>query len=204
MCAAAFLASAMTFASVIDFDDWRYTGEMQGNIGGQPETIQLLYEPPLFALGIPDTATTDAGILAISEMDLWPRGFFIYSFGPFHFTSVVDETVHPETGFFNARLLSEYQGTEAFFSMAPISGDTAAISYRGSTILLQPGDYILTVPAPSTLLLAVVAILGLTAGRRAALKSSSPGAQMRRRPQSWHREKRKQRRGGMFSYQQRS
>ena len=161
---ATLLISVITSLALIDVDGWTYTGEIQGEIGGQQETVLLLYEPLLFALEIPETATTEAGTLVVSEFDLWPPGFFELPHGPFHFTSVVDNTVSPETGFFNAAL---YTGeTEAFFRLVPIEGDTAAISYRGSTILLQPGEYVLTIPEPSTLLLALAALAGLMLTRR--------------------------------------
>ena len=73
---AALLTGAIALTTLIDSDGWRYTGAIQGELNGQSETIQLLYAPPLFALAIPETEATPAGLLVISEFDLSPLGFF--------------------------------------------------------------------------------------------------------------------------------
>lgn len=162
------LASALTSAALMGSDEWTYRGEIPGEIAGRTETLELLYEPPMFAFGVSETDTTQAGLLVISEIELWPPGPFSLPAGPYAFASVIDETVAPETGYFHALLWTQYPtGETTLFALRPISGDTGAISYRGATILLPPGEYVLTIPEPSTLLLAALALGGLTWWRTA-------------------------------------
>lgn len=170
------LMAGLTLAALFDFSDWTHQGSVPAQVGGESEELEVLYHPLLFGFVVPETATTPAGMLLIPERDMYEPNLFLIPIGLYPFTSVVDDTVSPEVGFFVARLHTGLNPTtqDVRIELMPMLGsDTPAISYRGSTLLLEPGEYLLrrVIPEPNTMLLAVAGSALLLWGRKLARHS---------------------------------
>ncbi|MEZ6098852.1 MAG: hypothetical protein R3E01_07775 [Pirellulaceae bacterium] len=125
-----------------------YTGEIPAGIQGEMYDLAVELQDMRLKLQVPRTDVTAAGYLVAKETDFWRSGLFTTPLGPHAFVSVIDGTVEAEVGYFDGELLSSAPGEQITFHVAPIDREFGLVSYRGTTLQLQPGDYILQVPEP--------------------------------------------------------
>ena len=155
------LVFGLILAAVFNSNEWTHRGSIPAQLDGESQDLEVLYQPLLFAFAVPETTTTEHGLLVATESDLYQRNPFMLPIGPYPFASVVEDTVAPEVGFFGFRFL--YAALDPttedvrYELMAMPDSGSPAISYRGSTILLEPGEHLLrrVVPEPNALLLAI-------------------------------------------------